>query len=327
MNKETMISVAVATYNHEMYIRHALDSILAQETQYVYEIVVGDDCSVDHTREILKEYEKQYPDIIRVIYGDTNVGPTKNVFNIVSNCRGKYIAYLDGDDYYTDNNKIEKQVSFLETNPTYKSCAHRLEIVDKNEHHLIYTLSDLNLDCPMDGRFYSKYNTDMLHLNSLLFVNIFKDDPERYAIIYESNKWSCHSLFLLFCLQLSDIYVFSESMTAWRFVSESGGTNYTSQLKEKRLQFNEDKLALYRAEKDYFGNTIPHVDLTAQLVLGYLSALEELSDCGSDEYAYWKRKYSLYLNRYEKNVLAYKLQINRVLKKTKVKIKETIKRI
>lgn len=128
------VSVCIQTYNQEPYIAQALDSVLMQETDFKYEIILGEDESQDGTREICIEYARQQPDRIRlflrsrkdVIY--INRRPTGR-FNLVENlkaARGKYIALLEGDDYWTDPLKLQKQVDFLEANPDYTACFHHI---------------------------------------------------------------------------------------------------------------------------------------------------------------------------------------------------------
>lgn len=127
-----MVSVCVQTYQHAPYIKECLDSILIQKTTFDFEILLGEDGSDDGTREICIEYAREYPQKIRlflnsrknVIY--VNGSPTGrwNLINNLKNARGKYIALLEGDDYWTDQFKLQKQVDALETNPDCVSCHH-----------------------------------------------------------------------------------------------------------------------------------------------------------------------------------------------------------
>ena len=121
-----MVSVLVATYNHEKYIRETLDGILNQKTNFKYDVIVHDDASTDHTAEIVKEYEKKYPDIIRGIYQQTNQFYNCNISAkyLYPQIKGKYFAVLDGDDYWIDENKLQMQVDFLEKHPDYSMCMH-----------------------------------------------------------------------------------------------------------------------------------------------------------------------------------------------------------
>jgi glycosyltransferase involved in cell wall biosynthesis len=105
------------TYNHEAYIREAIESALRQHTNFNYEIIIGEDCSTDNTRDIVFQYAKIYPDTITVITSKRNVGATQNSIRTFKACQGKYIAFLNGDDYFFSPHKLQKQVDFLESHP------------------------------------------------------------------------------------------------------------------------------------------------------------------------------------------------------------------
>ncbi|MEM6399437.1 MAG: glycosyltransferase family 2 protein, partial [Cyanobacteria bacterium P01_D01_bin.116] len=114
-----MVSVSLVTFNHEKFIAQAIESVLLQEVDFSYEIIIGEDFSSDKTREIVIEYQKQYPDIIRLILPEENLGyyGQKIFVQTLQACRGKYIALLDGDDYWTTPNKLQQQVDFLDNHP------------------------------------------------------------------------------------------------------------------------------------------------------------------------------------------------------------------
>jgi glycosyltransferase involved in cell wall biosynthesis len=105
------------TYNHAPYIAQAIEGVLKQKVNFPIELVIGEDCSTDGTREIVFEYQKKYPDIIRVITSDKNVGGKKNSYRTMKACRGKYIAFCEGDDYWHHPSKLQKQVDYMESHP------------------------------------------------------------------------------------------------------------------------------------------------------------------------------------------------------------------
>ncbi len=109
-----MISIIVLTYNQEQYIAQTLDSILMQQVSEPYEILIGNDCSTDATEAIALRYQEQYPNCIRVITHATNKGLVGNFIAMVEECRGGYIALCDGDDYWIDPLKLQKQVDYLQ---------------------------------------------------------------------------------------------------------------------------------------------------------------------------------------------------------------------
>lgn len=120
-----LVSIVCITYNHEPYLRKALDGFLMQETDFSVEIILAEDCSTDGTRTICEEYAAKYPDKINYIFRDHNVGYNENEFEAMCAAKGKYIAYCEGDDYWTDPLKLQKQVDFLESHPEYSVCWHR----------------------------------------------------------------------------------------------------------------------------------------------------------------------------------------------------------
>lgn len=118
------LSVLMITYDHEKFIVQALDSVLMQEVNFDYEIVIGEDCSTDATRNILVEYQKKYPDIIRLLLPEKNLGMHRNFVETYHTCRGEYVALLEGDDYWTSPRKLQKQVEFLDAHPDCATCFH-----------------------------------------------------------------------------------------------------------------------------------------------------------------------------------------------------------
>ncbi|MBL0329718.1 MAG: glycosyltransferase [Bacteroidetes bacterium] len=123
------VSICVTTYNHEKFIQRALDSILSQEVNFNYQIVISDDCSTDRTREIILEYKKLYPDKIKAILNDPNLGVVANFFSAITQCDGEYIAILDGDDAMLPQ-KLQKQVDYLNQNLDCAIVSHQVRVFD-----------------------------------------------------------------------------------------------------------------------------------------------------------------------------------------------------
>lgn len=127
-----IVSICTITYNHEKFISEAIDSFLMQETDFPFEIVIGEDCSTDGTRKIIENYVQKYPNIIKMITSESNVGMQENGKRTMKACRGDYIALCEGDDYWTDPKKIQIQKDFLEENKAYVICYTRVEAFDEN---------------------------------------------------------------------------------------------------------------------------------------------------------------------------------------------------
>jgi glycosyltransferase involved in cell wall biosynthesis len=117
-----LVSVACITYNHEKFIGQAIESVLMQETDFPVEFVIGEDCSTDGTREIVKQYAEKFPSVIRALFPEKNLGMAKNYEAVRLACRGKYIAWLEGDDYWILPSKLQTQVDLMEANPHFSMC-------------------------------------------------------------------------------------------------------------------------------------------------------------------------------------------------------------
>ena len=148
------VSVQIITYNHEKYIAQAMESALMQVADFDYEIVIGEDCSTDSTRDIVIDFQERYPERIRLLLHEKNIGASFNDVQTYQACRGQYIALLEGDDYWTDPFKLQKQVDFLDNHPECAICCHDVKWIYEMEvenqgffsppnQKKIYTLDDL----------------------------------------------------------------------------------------------------------------------------------------------------------------------------------------
>lgn len=130
-----LVSVCMTTYNHEAYLRQAVESILAQETSFDVELVLGDDCSADSTAAICREYAAKYPGRVRFVTGERNVGWRANYRRTFEACRGKYVAYCDGDDWWSDPRKLQMQADLLESDPSCGMCYTRQQLLPEHRPH------------------------------------------------------------------------------------------------------------------------------------------------------------------------------------------------
>ena len=204
--KDPKLSVILITYNHEKYIEKALDSVLSQVTDFPFEIVIGDDCSPDDTKNIIREYRDKYPDIIRIVHREKNTGrPTLNVYETTMKCRGDYLAYLEGDDYWTDSDKLQKQMDFLNEHPEYIACTHSHKMIDDNGNDItdpeILKISDMykwSGEFTMDD--FEKSGFWPGHYASVVSKNIYKNKKHDYTILYKSHDFVDDGQILLFLL-------------------------------------------------------------------------------------------------------------------------------
>lgn len=129
---DIIVSACIITYNQEKYIEQCLQGAVEQKVNFSYEIIVGDDCSTDRTSEIIRRYSAQYPSLIKHLRREKNLGMNKNWVETIKNCSGRYIAICEGDDYWTDPNKLQKQVEFLDSHSEFSLSFHNALIVYEN---------------------------------------------------------------------------------------------------------------------------------------------------------------------------------------------------
>ncbi len=137
MNSRPRVSVLTVTYNQERYIEQTVHSALMQNTDFDYEIVIGEDCSTDRTRDILLRLEAEHPSRLRLLLRNRNLGGL-NFRETFSACTGEYIAWLDGDDYWTDPCKLARQVAFLDEHPQFAGCAHVVRQLGEHADHGLF---------------------------------------------------------------------------------------------------------------------------------------------------------------------------------------------
>ncbi len=174
-----IVSVCVQTYQQVNFIRNCLDGILMQQTAFPYEIIIGEDESNDGTRKICKEYAIKHPDKIKlflrsrndVIYIKGNATGRFNFMESLKACKGKYIALCEGDDYWTDPLKLQKQVDFLEANPNYGICFHNIKIFNQEIKEFLEDTITRNVDESTDINELAKGN--YIHTPSVMLRNDF----------------------------------------------------------------------------------------------------------------------------------------------------------
>ena len=249
-NMDFLLSVVVITYNHEKYIRKCIDSILMQDVDFSFEIIVSDDCSTDQTAQIITEYQDKYPDIIKSNLRSINVGATKNQYDCFLRCTGDYIAILDGDDFWTDKLKLRTQTDFLKNNESFIACTQRYSVVDENDNvtqEVFYGPGR-----PESGEYtlnnFQKY-IYYGHPGTLVFKNIFLEPKHDYSIIHKADRWICDITLGLILTCLGRIYVSDENMTSYRRFQKKGGTNFCSSILGKNGTI--ERLIFLKKLEDY----------------------------------------------------------------------------
>lgn len=174
--QEPLLSVCLITYNHVKYIREAIDGVLMQKVNFTWELIIADDFSTDGTRELVLEYKKKFPEFIKLIFQESNVGAALNWIDLITYPKSKYIAYCEGDDYWTDPYKLQKQVDFMESNVDYVICFHKVKILyDSNLREDFLTKVPARTTTTVD-----LLNGNYIHTCSLTFRKPFGLFPPSY---------------------------------------------------------------------------------------------------------------------------------------------------
>ncbi len=197
------VSVLCATYNHEDYLRTTLDSILAQKTDFLFEVLVNDDASTDSTAEILREYAAKYPGIIRPFYQTENLYSRRiNLYDVVlfPEVRGEYIALCEGDDYWNDPEKLQRQVDWLETHPEYSACVHNTIGRFENEEDRVLFDQAGDRDIPFSQ--VVRGMSHAYHTSSILARREFILNPPDYRnVAYEQGYFTDYAIGIRLCLE------------------------------------------------------------------------------------------------------------------------------
>jgi glycosyltransferase involved in cell wall biosynthesis len=224
------VSICMITYNHSEFIAQAIESVLMQQTTFSFELIIGEDGSKDDTRKVCEHFCKEYPGIIKLLENDTNLGMMPNFIRTLKACSGKYIALCEGDDYWTDPQKLQKQVSFLESNPGYVISFHRAKI--EYAKGIIPFYKEINTDTPATTGLMDICRGNYLHSASVVFKNVLNNSfPAWFATAYPGD-WPLHVMNACY----GDIGFMNEEMCVYR-VHEGGvhSTHIQKIRKEKYL--------------------------------------------------------------------------------------------
>lgn len=224
-NNSVMVTVLCRTYNHERFIRHALEGFVTQKTDFPFEVLVHDDASTDKTADIIREYAKKYPAIIKPIYQQINQHSQKiSVIPkyMLPKANGKYLAWCEGDDYWTNPNKLQLQVEALESHPDCVACASEVEKISIKGRPL-GRVSNLKTGGVIDGDEFVRYclyagvNTTIpvqlsgFMIRKSLYEGYLKNPPEF------RSKFDVGDLpIFLFCGLHGNVFFYKEMMSCYR---------------------------------------------------------------------------------------------------------------
>lgn len=265
--KAPLVSVWMTTYNHEPYIARAIEGVLMQETTFPIELVIGEDCSTDRTREIVMEYQKRRPDITRVITSEQNVGLYENDRRVNKALRGKYVAFCEGDDYWIHSRKLTMQVEIMEANPEVglvhggydKYIAHRNKLIRWRQWRP-KTVPSSKYDDVFTQLLVGQYlhpttpHTSNVCMRRDLYLAIRENNPDSFRrefIVVDTQTW-------LEAARLTRFEFIDESLAVYNYVPDS--ISNTQDI-SKRIDFFQSvtRMHLYMCRKYHCGRDVEDI--------------------------------------------------------------------
>ena len=260
LSSKASVQVICVTYNQKEYIKDALDSFLMQKTNFKFEVLVGDDCSTDGTSEIVAQYAKKYPNIIKHIKRNKNIGSLANFMDLCETVTAKYVAFCDGDDYWTDEHKLQKQYDYMEKNEDVNICAHR-NIIKADENWSLYnyykniippftqpTKIAINKKIDISGLVFEWPHT------SSLFIRWQKIDFPEWT-----KKGMIGDITVIFLqLGIKKIYILPDMMSVYR--RGTGIVNNTISIEDHFLKTRPDYFRIYVGTIEYFQEHFKNFD-------------------------------------------------------------------
>ena len=290
-NSQIMVSICCITYQHEKYIQNALDGFLMQKTNFKFEILIHDDASTDDTVNIINHYQTLYPDIIIPVFQSVNQysqGKRISAEFLYPLAKGKYIAVCEGDDFWTDDSKLQYQIDFLEDHPEYIGITHNVNILNELDNEIncdkqlygekvdsIYTLKDF-----IDGRCVAG------QFCSFVFKNFFtKKILEKVRL--KDFPGTNHIELSFWLVIQGDVYYSGRVMATHRFIKKRGSCNWTSQ-------------ALTKNQFGYLYDLFPRLE---KMAIDEFGKKVNLNKCKEAHFSQMVRRYLKTLKRSDLRVL------------------------
>lgn len=251
--KKILVTIICTAYNHEKYIRSALEGFVMQKTDFAFEALVHDDASTDATAVIIREYAEKYPDIIKPIIQTENQHSKKVLVTndiILPMAKGKYLAFCEGDDFWTDANKLQLQIDFMEKNPEYVACAHNTTFHYCNEDKAdeMMVLRDDEHDIEFEDVIWgmrNAYQTSALVVRKENFFNM----PDFY---FTASKYGFGDFpRAIWYTLIGKVRFFPQNMSTYRFMSSSGSWSATNNNHEKFIHQRKGIIAMLEDVKKY----------------------------------------------------------------------------
>lgn len=246
------VTVWLSTYNQEPYVAQAMDSILMQKTTFPFEIVAADDCSTDRTQEIILDYQERYPGKIIPYFLPENIGGCRKLTNCIDAglFRGEYLSYLEGDDYWLGEDRLQRLVDFLDEHQEYSRVSHRRKVIDENGDDKGFDIPESVLDKPftaedfLAGKNYSDFGS--------VFRNYFRQCGSKYHELFWASRNVCDFQDMFITQDFGPVFVMDAVYGVYRSRSTAGATNYNSITPIARRR--RDSIAIAQAvERFYHG--------------------------------------------------------------------------
>lgn len=254
MNKP-LVSISCLVFNHAPYLRQCLDGFMMQKTDFTFEVLIHDDASTDGSADIIREYESKYPDIVKPIYETENQWKHGRRGSAVFNfprAQGKYIALCEGDDYWTDPLKLQKQVDFLESHPDYSMCFHNAMNQYEGQNRPMEQFSSI------ENKEY--FIEDLLNYWMIPTASVvFRTEvvrSELYKTVTDANLMFGDTPLFLTCVREGRIMGFSETMSIYRRTSSGVSSGFSTETYHRLVEYHEK-----------LGELFGHEDISHQAVV------------------------------------------------------------
>lgn len=306
-----LVSVIMTTYNHAPYVSKAIEGVLNQETNFDYELIIGEDCSTDGTKEIVKNYYEEHSETIRLFLNAKNIGGKQNVMITERACQGKYLAYCEGDDYWHNPKKLQKQIDYLRSHPecglvfsdydcffaknrkiikNYRRTNRKLRNIPSQKNELLIKMLHGKLGIQTCTLCLRKNLMDIL-LNSEDYLNEIEKFP-----FGDTLRWANLS-------RLADLHCIDESLATYTILPESLSQSQ-NELKQTRTHIIQNRICIHLAKKynlpepeiRYFMNNLKRQELKIAFWERNVEKIQELKEeiqepRLKDQVFYWGTKF------------------------------------
>ena len=231
IHNNPIVSVCVITYNQENFIGETLDGILMQKCDFPFEIVIGEDHSTDSTRNICEDYAMKYPDTIRLLPSERNYGMNPNFIRTLRACSGEFIAVCEGDDYWTDELKLQKQADILRQNSNYSACITNAKLINENKEFIRLYLNGQEEGCVSRRKLIMRGGASYPTASIL-----FRNNKDIFNVMGDIKELAGDNILILVLAMLGDVYYLDEITCVYRIWQGGVYTKKSKNIKDAILR-------------------------------------------------------------------------------------------